>query len=72
MIAATADGFLFQIFVSWVKNAYFTGYDPEHGTELWVSNGTMNGTRLFKDINPKISSAPENLTSTGKTAFFHR
>ena len=30
----------------------FSAYDPEHGRELWVTNGTSAGTRLVKDINP--------------------
>lgn len=31
---------------------YFTGKDLEHGTELWVSDGTSAGTHLVRDINP--------------------
>ena len=29
---------------------YFTATDDEHGEELWVSDGTAEGTRLVKDI----------------------
>ena len=30
----------------------FSAYDPEHGRELWVTDGTSAGTRLVKDLNP--------------------
>jgi ELWxxDGT repeat protein len=31
---------------------YFQNSDPDHGYELWVSDGTLPGTHLLKDINP--------------------
>ncbi|XZF16186.1 ELWxxDGT repeat protein [Chitinophagaceae bacterium MMS25-I14] len=31
---------------------YFNAYEPAHGGELWVTDGTTAGTYLFKDINP--------------------
>ncbi len=31
---------------------YFTADDGENGDELWVSDGTSEGTQLVKDINP--------------------
>ncbi len=30
---------------------YFSANDRIHGRELWISDGTENGTNLFKDIN---------------------
>ncbi|PHK93413.1 hypothetical protein CR162_18575 [Pseudoroseomonas rhizosphaerae] len=30
----------------------FTGTDAEHGVELWVTDGTTEGTVLLKDIHP--------------------
>jgi ELWxxDGT repeat protein len=36
--------------------AYFRANDGTHGSELWKSNGTENGTMLVKDINPSGSS----------------
>lgn len=41
--------------------AYFTATD-EHGTELWVSDGTVAGTKMIKDINAgNASSDPYSL-----------
>jgi ELWxxDGT repeat protein len=31
---------------------YFSASDGENGRELWVSDGTTDGTQLLKDINP--------------------
>lgn len=31
---------------------YFTVDDGPHGKELWLTDGTTNGTNLLKDINP--------------------
>jgi ELWxxDGT repeat protein len=35
----------------------FLGYDGEHGQEPWVSDGTPDGTRMLKDVNPFGGSA---------------
>jgi ELWxxDGT repeat protein len=51
---------------------YFVGLDPEHGLELWVTDGTPDGTRLVKDINPGPDLAdPRELTLVGSRLFFH-
>ncbi|MEO7119624.1 MAG: ELWxxDGT repeat protein [Ginsengibacter sp.] len=40
---------------------YFAGIDAAHGSELWVTDGTDNGTKLVQDIVPgKASSSPNN------------
>jgi ELWxxDGT repeat protein len=31
---------------------YFQNSDPDHGNELWVSDGTQTGTHILKDIAP--------------------
>ena len=40
---------------------FFSANDGQHGDELWVSDGTTSGTRMFKDINPGTEdSLPKN------------
>jgi len=42
---------------------FFSADDGKNGRELWVSNGSAEGTTLVKDINPgKKDSNPANLT----------
>src|SRR5262245_55228524 len=49
---------------------FFAASDPDHGRELWKTNGTAAGTVLVKDINPGGSSSnPFNLTVIGRTLF---
>ncbi len=44
---------------------------PQSGLELWVSDGTADGTRLVKDINPgRIDSIPGSLTVVGDVVYF--
>jgi ELWxxDGT repeat protein len=53
------------------NNLYFTADDGENGRELWVSDGTENGTQLVADINPGgESSYINNLTVVGQELFF--
>ncbi|WP_244156335.1 putative Ig domain-containing protein [Desulfonatronospira thiodismutans] len=39
----------------------FAASDPEYGRELWISDGTSQGTSLLKDIQPLDSSNPGHL-----------
>jgi len=42
-----------------------------NGKELWVSDGTPNGTTIFKDIyDGSDSSSPKNMTVAGSKMFF--
>src|SRR5678815_4934485 len=36
---------------------YFSADDGIHGEELWRSDGSPEGTRLVKDVNPTPTSA---------------
>lgn len=38
---------------------FFNGYSPEHGNEVWVSDGTEEGTFELKDIKPGTESGIE-------------
>lgn len=50
---------------------YFQAEDGTHGRELWVSNGTVAGTKLVKDIYPGIfSSEPIYFTGYNGKAYF--
>ena len=50
---------------------FFTADDGVTGRELWVSDGTANGTQLLVDINNDIfSNPPQNLTTAGDLLFF--
>ncbi len=49
----------------------FVGQDPEHGIELWATDGTPAGTHPLGDLQPGPgSSMPNGLTSAGDRVFF--
>jgi len=37
---------------------FFAATNPEHGRELWVSDGTAEGTRLVADLTPGPADSP--------------
>ena len=58
---------------------YFFAFDPDHGVELWKSDGTDSSTVLVKDINPGWGTALHDtwqgfdspqFTNIGDTLFF--
>ena len=52
-------------------SVYFSADDPEHGRELWTSDGTTAGTVLVKDIRPgSHGSRPELFTEVGGVVYF--
>lgn len=57
-------------FTSFKGKLFFSANDGIHGDELWVSDGTSDGTTLFKNINPNGNSIPKNLTVVNDTLFF--
>jgi ELWxxDGT repeat protein len=53
---------------------YYRGNDDDHTIELWRSDGTVDGTKIVKDIHPgggaHDSSHPKQLTVVGDLLFF--
>lgn len=50
---------------------FFQADDGQHGTELWVSDGTAAGTHMVKDIGDKpAGSFPYDPTAVGDGLFF--
>ena len=50
---------------------FFAAEDPEHGRELFRTNGTALGTGLFADLFPgPTGSSPRLLTAAGTKLFF--
>jgi ELWxxDGT repeat protein len=50
---------------------FFTASDDEHGRELWVTDGTVDGTHLVTDLLPgPQGSLPRQLRSQGDRSWF--
>ena len=58
-------------FVEFNNKLYFSADDGENGRELWVTDGTSEGTQLVADINPDGYSFPSDLTVVGDELFFN-
>lgn len=49
----------------------FIGEDATNGEELWITDGTVSGTKLLKDIEVgSSSSSPTNIEKSGDRVFF--
>lgn len=58
-------------FVELGDRVYFSASDPEHGDELWSTDGTPEGTRLVKDITPgPLGSYPRSLVAWNGRLWF--
>ncbi|MCB1520803.1 MAG: hypothetical protein KDJ37_09530 [Hyphomicrobiaceae bacterium] len=53
------------------NQVFFTAYRPDVGTELFVTDGTINGTHLVADLFPGTSSSnPRNFSTDGTYLYF--
>ena len=53
------------------SQVFFAAENPQLGEELWMTDGTTEGTVLVKDINPGPDrSTPFQLTPVGDTLYF--
>ncbi len=62
---------LSSYFIEYNGKVYFSATDADHGSELWVSDGTTAGTKMLLDINPgSTGSNPAYLTLFNDSIFF--
>ncbi|HEX6201303.1 MAG TPA: ELWxxDGT repeat protein, partial [Thermoanaerobaculia bacterium] len=64
-------------FFRWTETAdvsgtlFYLASDPDHGAELWASDGTEAGTRLVRDLQPGPSGGfPSELAALGDLLLF--
>ncbi len=50
---------------------FFSASDPDHGMELWQTDGTTEGTVLVADIHPTGDSGPSRLIALGNQVLFY-
>ena len=52
---------------------FFAGTDAEHGTEMWSTDGSANGTVLLKDVNPGAGTGvhSDDWAAIGGALYFH-
>ncbi len=54
------------------SRAFFRATDPEHGSEMWETDGTPEGTKLAFDIVPgREGSNPYRMAAYGETMYFN-
>lgn len=53
------------------QRAFFAATNSANGRELWVTDGTSEGTRLFKDLRlGEVGSDPQKLVTIGNAIYF--
>lgn len=60
-----------ETLVSHRRVVYFMGTDPQHGNELWRTDGTESGTYMVKELVPGTGEMIiQNLTSAQRNLYF--
>lgn len=60
-----------DLLVTGERQAWFQGQDAAHGWELWYTDGTAAGTKMFADLVPgPASSFPRHLAFSGGRLLF--
>ena len=67
---SSQDGSYASDFTEFNGKLYFNADDGENGDELWVSDGTAEGTQLLVDINPGSSYSYYGYTSVNSSSPF--
>ena len=49
---------------------FFRAYSDANGTELWISDGTTDGTRMLEGLAGTTGTSPSSLTPVGGTLYF--
>jgi ELWxxDGT repeat protein len=57
-------------FTEFQDKLYFSANGDENNRELWVTDGTKEGTQLLADINPNDSSNPSNFIEFNDKLYF--
>ncbi len=77
IVGPAEDTFHLSNMVEHAGRLFFLAADPAHGLELWVSDGTLPGTRMVKDIGLgseglylRWMSYPSGMMSTGRWLYF--
>jgi ELWxxDGT repeat protein len=60
-----------QNFVKAGKKIYFVATTPEHGRELWVTEGTTESTKMVKDIMVGENSGFENIDYNYSNTYYY-
>lgn len=71
-VEVLADVHVFGDFVRVGERLVFAGSDSANGIELWITDGTPEGTRLLRDVYPGPASSDPRLapTATGGVLLF--
>lgn len=59
-----------QSYLAYGNSIFFNGENKANGNELWITDGTIEGTKLFFDVNHRYGVNPSLLTAVGDKLFF--